>query len=169
MIADLVFLVLAGSLWHFVHELSGRTWIVGLIAPINESVWEHLKLAHGATILLLLVDLWRRRRGVPISILGRALGIIVAGVIIVIGFYAYTSVVGQSILMVDIALYVGGCFAAAWLHARIVQFRPGIAHTILGLILLTMLMLLFAKLTYDPPAFGMFDRPPSRINAPTTR
>lgn len=34
-----------GSVFHFIYELSGNLAIIGSIAPINESIWEHTKLA----------------------------------------------------------------------------------------------------------------------------
>ena len=40
-----IFVIIAlGILWHFLYELTNKNIIVGLIAPINESVWEHWKL-----------------------------------------------------------------------------------------------------------------------------
>lgn len=35
---------LAAGLLHFVYDWSGEATIVGLFTPVNESVWEHLKL-----------------------------------------------------------------------------------------------------------------------------
>ncbi|HVB45893.1 MAG TPA: DUF6512 family protein [Streptosporangiaceae bacterium] len=37
-------IVVAGTLLHFVYAWSGRTLAVGLLSPVNESVWEHTKL-----------------------------------------------------------------------------------------------------------------------------
>ena len=40
-----VFLIFAlGTLWHSLYELLNENTIIGLIAPINESMWEHWKL-----------------------------------------------------------------------------------------------------------------------------
>ena len=36
--------ILLGILFHFAYELSGDNTIVGIFTPVNESVWEHLKL-----------------------------------------------------------------------------------------------------------------------------
>ena len=38
--------VLLGTLWHFAYAISGDAYFVGLIAPVNESVWEHLKIVY---------------------------------------------------------------------------------------------------------------------------
>ena len=36
-------IVIAGTLLHFVYGWSGRNLLVGLVSPVNESVWEHTK------------------------------------------------------------------------------------------------------------------------------
>jgi hypothetical protein len=44
-IIGIVFIVLAGGLLHFVFEWSGSWRPLAIIAAVNESTWEHLKLA----------------------------------------------------------------------------------------------------------------------------
>lgn len=40
-----VFLIfILGCLWHFIYDMSGENYILGLFAPVNESMWEHWKL-----------------------------------------------------------------------------------------------------------------------------
>ena len=39
-----LFLSVMGTLLHFLFDWSGGSWAAALIAPVNESVWEHLKL-----------------------------------------------------------------------------------------------------------------------------
>ena len=57
-------LFLAGTLIHFLYGLSGEFFLVGLLAPVNESVWEHLKLALWPTTLWWTAGyLWAQRRG----------------------------------------------------------------------------------------------------------
>ncbi len=40
-----VFIIFLGSALHFTFALSGNQPIVGAFSAVNESVWEHLKLA----------------------------------------------------------------------------------------------------------------------------
>lgn len=40
----IVFSMTAGVLLHFLYEWTGRNPVVGAFSPVNESVWEHLKL-----------------------------------------------------------------------------------------------------------------------------
>jgi hypothetical protein len=42
-LCGIVFVFLLGALLHFVFEWSGESKIVGAMASVNESVWEHFK------------------------------------------------------------------------------------------------------------------------------
>jgi glycerol uptake facilitator-like aquaporin len=44
-IVGTLFIIFLGSALHFTYELSGKLAIVGAFSAVNESVWEHLKLA----------------------------------------------------------------------------------------------------------------------------
>ena len=43
-INGILFVLISGSLAHFFYEWSGHNPIVGLFTPVNESIWEHMKL-----------------------------------------------------------------------------------------------------------------------------
>ena len=43
-IAGILCVSILGTLLHFTYRWSGRNPLIGLIAPVNESVWEHMKL-----------------------------------------------------------------------------------------------------------------------------
>jgi hypothetical protein len=60
------FIFIIGTVFHFLYKSTGKKFIVGLFVPVNESVWEHLKM------LLLPIILWW---GIYYSVKGRMLGI----------------------------------------------------------------------------------------------
>lgn len=61
-LAGVPVLFLAGTLTIFLYGLSGEFFLVGLLAPVNESVWEHLKLALWPTTLWWTAGyLWAQR------------------------------------------------------------------------------------------------------------
>ena len=41
----MIAVMVLGTLWHFGYEVLGETRIAGYIFPVNESTWEHMKLA----------------------------------------------------------------------------------------------------------------------------
>ena len=50
-IADCLAIIGLGSLDHFLFEWSGRRPVMGIFAPVNESVWEHLKMGYWGMIV----------------------------------------------------------------------------------------------------------------------
>ena len=39
-----IFVLIAGTLAHFLYDWSGKNFVIGFFTPINESIWEHIKL-----------------------------------------------------------------------------------------------------------------------------
>lgn len=156
------FVAVVGTLWHFVYDLSGGSWLVGLVAPVNESVWEHTKLV---SVPILAWALWSaRHRGrcrtagrspVPLAAVAAALA---GSVVIVLGFYAYVGVLGADQFTMDITLFL----VAAWVAVRtfdlLKQVGPAVP-TWLGTALVVGLLAALALLTVAPPDWPMFRAP----------
>ena len=43
-IAGFVFTVITGTFFHFLFDLTNGSRVAALISPVNESIWEHIKL-----------------------------------------------------------------------------------------------------------------------------
>ena len=50
-IINTTFIIIFGFLSHYLYDLFDQNLIVGIISPINESVWEHLKLVFFPTLI----------------------------------------------------------------------------------------------------------------------
>ena len=117
----------AGPALHFLYPLSGGALLAGLLAPVNESVWEHLKLA------LWPQTLWwtagyvlcaRRQAADAAAWCAAALGALVAtGCAMLLLFYFYTGAFGVELLWADIALFFLAVLLGQWAGLR--RFRPG--------------------------------------------
>ena len=105
-----VLIVIAGTLLHFAYDASGQRWWVGLFSAMNESVWEHLKLAFWPATLWALIQ----RGFMPDTTRNfwpaKALALLLMPAVIVGGFYGYTAILGQHMLALDILLF---CIAVA--------------------------------------------------------
>ena len=55
-ILSIVIISVSGTLLHFLYDTSNQNKIVGLFAAVNESTWEHIKIALTPTIFLSLID-----------------------------------------------------------------------------------------------------------------
>lgn len=149
----------AGAAFHFLYGLSGGALLVGLLAPVNESVWEHLKLA------LWPQTLWwtagyvlcaRRQAADAAAWCAAALGALVAtGCAMLLLFYFYTGAFGVELLWADIALFFLAVLLGQWAGLRLYQRGSGVS-ALVPLALLAALLVVFAVFTLVPPDLPLF-------------
>ena len=154
----------AGAAFHFLYGLSGGALLVGLLAPVNESVWEHLKLA------LWPQTLWwtagyvlcaRRQAADAAAWCAAALGALVAtGCAMLLLFYFYTGAFGVELLWADIALFFLAVLLGQWAGLRL--YRRGSSLSALAPVLGQIALLTaFALLSIAPPDLPLFCDPAS--------
>ena len=103
-IASTLFVIFFGSFLHFIYQISNNSEFVALFAPVNESVWEHLKLGFWALFIFMILEYFFINKLVHNFFLAKFLGIIAMELTIVIIFYSYTFFTKESILFVDRSL-----------------------------------------------------------------
>ena len=55
-IISVIIISVIGTLSHFLYDISNHNKVIGLFAAVNESTWEHIKIALTPTLLWGLVD-----------------------------------------------------------------------------------------------------------------
>jgi hypothetical protein len=148
-----------GVLLHFLYEWSGYNPAAALIAPVNESLWEHGKLYTVPVLLWTAVEAavvpGALRPMLPAR--AAALYLMVAGTFV--GYYVYTGAVGRNVDWMNIALYVLLLATGFLLSGRLVR-KPGIgAWGLPAVFLLLLLVGLQLNLTTNPPEWGLFRDP----------
>lgn len=150
--------VVLGSLWHFLYEWTGESSFVGLFTPVNESVWEHLKILFFPMLLWGVVSFFVYGKYVPNFAPVLALSMFIGMVAIVVVFYTYTGIVGKSYLLVDIAVFVVGAllaFAFSYRNLDTDCFSSGFA-VVLGWVCIVLWVALFICFTLHPPEINLF-------------
>ncbi|MFZ9387264.1 MAG: DUF6512 family protein [Chitinophagaceae bacterium] len=159
-IAGILTLTLSGFLFHYVYSWSGNSRIIGLIAPVNESVWEHLKLGFWAVVLFSAAEYSQLKNKVSNYFFARMAGILSLELTILSIFYSYTMISGHSILWIDILSYVLGVIAGQYITHFLFRRNPLPAFlNRLGLATIIVLGIVFAVLTCYPPHSGLFKDP----------
>ena len=148
----LAFLLVVGSAWHFVYAASGGLALIGLVAPINESVWEHSKLI-AIPLLIWAAIIGVRTRHLPSALVGGVAGGVVGTVLMVVGYYGYVAVLGHDSFPLDMVLFVLCALAALSVLER-VRVRP--ASAALAVVLVATELAVFAALTAAPPDWPLF-------------
>jgi hypothetical protein len=159
-ITGFVFISLLGSLLHFAFEFFGEWPPVALIAAVNESVWEHLKLAFWPALIYALIEWPYFRRHIKNFWTAKAIGILVMPLIIISLFYGYTGLAGHNVLWLDISLFVLAVLIGQMLSCRIL-LRPSFASGIKipAMILVVLMIAAFSLLTFFPLHCPLFCDP----------
>lgn len=93
-----------GTLAHFIYEWTHHNHILGLFSAVNESTWEHIKIALTATFLWGLIDGFLYGPD-PNYFPAKLLSLLVISLTIPAIFYFYRHFAHHSILAIDISLF----------------------------------------------------------------
>lgn len=105
-----LFIVFIGSSLHFVFELSGKSKLIAYFAAVNESTWEHLKLAFFPALLFSIVEYPFVKKYVKNYFFGKVIGFYVMPITIIVLFYGYKILFGYHSLIWDIFIFILSIF-----------------------------------------------------------
>jgi hypothetical protein len=160
----ILFIVLLGSILHFTFDFSGGWRPLGVISAVNESVWEHLKLAFWPAVIWIIIEFLFVRRQYkdtrPNFILAKANGAYIMPLVIVMIFYSYTAFTKESIFAVDLSSFVIAVVIGQVVSYKIwYSLRLSNVFNWVGLAMIIIGALLFAVFTFYPPGVGIFQDP----------
>lgn len=154
-----IFVILLGTLNHFLYDLSGGMAIAALFCPVNESVWEHLKLLFFPFLFLTIWTWLRIRPSATRLFYTRYLGAICGMLWIIIGYYTYTGILGRNFLLLDLLLYVTGVYLSFLLSSRLYQNHLSTPAQEIVFSLWILTIICFFAFTCYPPNLPLFFPP----------
>lgn len=161
-IAGVVFTIITGTLLHFVYaRFGGSFWEI--VGAVNESTWEHLKLVFWPMVVFGIAEFLFYGKNTVGFIPIRVTSIIMAMSAVVLLFYTYSGILGRSILIIDILVFILAVISA-YAFSCLKLKEPGDFFTmyfisgceVSVIAVLCVLMFIF---TYDPPEIALFQDP----------
>ena len=146
-----------GTILHFTFDFSGNNILVGLFSAVNESVWEHLKIAVMPTFIWTIIELVilkYRQDNLWASLLIKIVTIMLT---ITLGYYIYTTFTGGhitwvSILLFYIAIFLGQFFSYREINAKKIK----IEYEEISKYLVIIIFIMFLFFTFLPPKLNIF-------------
>ncbi|MFC2122225.1 DUF6512 family protein [Bacteroidota bacterium] len=156
-LTGILFVFLLGALLHFVFEWSGESVVVGLVASVNESVWEHFKQGFWPMVFYAAIEYRFLRAYVNNFLVAKAVAVYLIPVITALVFYAYTTFTGEEILVVDIVIFAIAITVGQLTSYKILtsQELPKYANGI-SLVAIVLLALILMAFTLYPPHLPIF-------------
>lgn len=155
-IIGIVFVLITRTLAHFIYDWSGKNYIVGLFTPINESVWEHMKLLFFPMLIysIILISKFYKKYSCITSAL--FFGILAGVFLIPLFYYTYTYILGKNIFILDLTIFILSIFIAFWLSYKLTLSCWLKPYTPLLCILICVLFSCFLLFTYRHPDIAIF-------------
>jgi hypothetical protein len=159
-IGGFLFIGIVGALLHFTFELTNfENMVVAYFSAVNESTWEHLKMAYFPGLVFMLVEYtYIKDEGINNYFVAKTSTLFVMPLIIALGWYAYTPFTNRSIFPLDLAL-----FYLAVLIGQVISYKLLTAPPLKDVYrkaaigVFVVLLLSFSLFTFFPPEVFLFE------------
>lgn len=158
LVEGLVIAVL-GSVLHFTYAWSKGNKLVAVFSAVNESTWEHIKLALSSIFGCTLIDVWFLG-GNPNYWFAKSMEFLTPVIVIPLIFYGYTALTKKPILPIDISSFVVAAFASAGVFVGMLGLRPmGESGEAVSMVITVIIMVAYLLLTRFPMHNFLFRDP----------
>lgn len=158
-IIGILFVLVMGTLAHFLYDWTGNNHIVGLFTPINESIWEHMKLLFFPMLIYSCIMILKFHGKYSCITSALSFGLLVGALLIPLFYYAYTNILGKNVFVLDIGIFILSIVIAFWLSYKLTLSCRLESYTSLLCILVCVLFICFLIFTYHPPDTAVFQDP----------
>lgn len=148
----LIPLVAAGSMLHFVFDWTKHHRIAAIFSAVNESYWEHIKIAIWPVALLQIVLFAAGGYRYPSFIPAATIALYSLPISMVGLVFLYKSITKRNVLWLDIGAFaVIIVIAQALFVLTLTELAPSWATVTLACLFLAGLMIAFLRFTLKPP------------------
>ena len=154
-----LFVIVIGSLLHYVYKWSGNNKLVGVFGAVNESTWEHMKLLFWPMVLFTLVEFFAYGGEYPNFIGVKAISLLIGLIAIPAIFYTYTGIVWENYLIADILVFIISVMLAYIISYYLLN-KTDVSScksaNIIGIAVFVLLAVCFTVFTFKPPKIALF-------------
>ena len=159
LISGFIFTAVFGTLSHFFYGWSDGNPLIGLISPVNESTWEHMKLVFFPVLIWSFFITGSGSKLSPALRPALLLGGFIGTLMIPVLFYTYSGILGHNVTGIDIAIFFVFAFLAFFCAWRLQNSRIIYQKRTVIYILTVLFLVLFILFTFLPPDIGLFAEP----------
>lgn len=154
-IISTIFVIVLGTLLHFMYKWSGNNMIVGIFSSINESVWEHLKLMFFPMLITIIIGYFYKGKDINNYLPSKVIGIIVMLSFTIIFYYTYSGIIGNNYAVIDIGTFFVAVLLGQYVSYKIMKIKFQ-GNNLISIIILVALLLCFVFFTFMPPSIALF-------------
>ena len=152
--------VVLGTLLHFVFQKSDGNTFVGAFAPVNESIWEHLKLILIPSIITGIFEYITFGKNHSGYLGARSFATVIGMLFVLVSYYTYSGIVGTHYFVADILIFILGTgLTSLFTYLLLTRLNLGERESIMGILIIAFLLIIFMYFTFSPPMIELFRDP----------
>lgn len=156
---SIIIISILGTFFHFLYDISKHNKVVGLFAAVNESTWEHIKIALTPTILWSIYDGYIYGRN-PNYFTAKLSSLLILITFIPTIFYLYKYFTNKPIIIVDILIFYIAIILSQFSFYNIIKLQTlGFATNYLSCISIFIVFGFYMVLTLLPIKSFIFKDP----------
>lgn len=152
-----IFAIILGTILHFSYEWFNENAIIAAFSSVNESTWEHLKLAFFPMLITTIIGFFYFNKN-PYFLCSKTKGILIAISFITIFFYTYTGIIGKNFALLDISSFIIAIVLGEYISYLLLIKNKKCNDTYASIALL-LLLFCFIYFTYFSPKIQLFQDP----------
>ena len=154
-IISTIFVMVLGTLLHFTYKWSGNNVIVGIFSPINESIWEHLKLMFFPMLITIIIGYLYKGKDVDNYLSSKVIGTVVMISFTIVFYYTYSGILETNYVGVDVSIFFIAVALGQYVSYKLMKTKFH-GNNIIAIITLLALLLCFVVFTFFPPNIALF-------------
>lgn len=123
LIISIIVISIVGTLSHFLYDISNHNKVLGLFTAVNESTWEHIKIALTPTLLWSVVDGFLYGSN-PNYFLAKFISLLIIIVLMPALFYGYMEIIKKDIVIFDILIFYIVIIASQCIFNSLLTIKP---------------------------------------------
>ncbi|MBE6049738.1 MAG: hypothetical protein E7214_03515 [Clostridium sp.] len=155
------FIFILSALFHFMFEATGKPTISAVFFPVNESIFEHLKLVLYPSILYFLVSFFLLKKDYKISFkrwfIALCSSVILSILTVLFGYYVFKYAFNIDSLIWHISILLIGTILGQLLAVHVYNKSHNTSKQfVIALLVLILLIIIFTWVTFNPPKLPLF-------------
>lgn len=142
---------------HFIYKLFPNT-LFSILFPVNESIWEHIKLIATPVLIYMIVEyIIYRKKNIPYNnfILSYSISIIIGIIFYLIIYLPIHYIFGHSLLFAIALLFITFVIIE-YISYKIMNYKEIKYSNLIGILIILFIYIIFGIFTYYPPKNDLF-------------
>ena len=145
---------LLGSLFHFLYKYAGKRKWMAVISPVNESIWEHLKIAFYPALIYSIIQLAITNNLPANYFTAEIIGIYFMIFFILIAEWIYPAILKRNVLVLDLLVFFVAILGSQLVSYAVFNSSIKIEDWLLIIIAITQ-TIIFAVFSFKPPKINL--------------